>query len=332
MKTATYFHPETCLTVKPVEQIEFIGQSLPYYNQVRGEIRKKIDYPELPLRKVDIREYASVHSTDYIEKILKASRDEGSDDLEISAECSSLYYAVPGYEYSLGGLYSAVDLMKKGVLDRAYCCSMPSHHAFPTRGHGYCLLNSMAAAVRYAQSVGFRNVLIVDWDHHHGDGTQTIFENDESVYIIDIHSAVDLYMSMVKSIKLGTTTYGKSVGHCNIPVMDANYPDSFFYDDLGLTGDIYRADNVIDQFEKELSNLPFAPDIIFIFDGHDSHIEDCGKDITNFSDDDFRVLTRHVVRTAEEYQIPIISMPGGGYELDVTVRTALVHGDELFKK
>ena len=330
MNIATYFHPEICQTLKPVEELEFIGQSLPYYNSVRDEIRKRIDYPELALSKVDFNEYYSVHSKDYINGIVKSANDETDGDFEISAECMNLHYAIPGYEYSLGGLYKAVDLMKKGELDRAYCFSMPSHHAFTSRGHGYCLLNSMATAVRYAQNVGFNNVLIIDWDIHHGDGTQTVFENDKSVCIIDIHSAVDLYMSMVNSIKLGTTTYGRSVGHCNIPVMDSNYPDSFFYNDLELTGELYRADNVIRQFEAELNRLPFSPDIIFIFDGHDSHIDDCGKDITNFDYEDFRILTRLVKEVAVKNQIPILSMPGGGYDLDITVQAALVHMEELF--
>ncbi len=330
MNIATYFYPETCQTLKPVEQLEFIGQSLPYYNSVREEIRKHIDYPELALSKVDIKEFDSVHSEDYINKIIKSATEETDENIEISVECMNLHYAIPGYEYSLGGLYSAINLMRKGELDRAYCFSMPSHHAFPSRGHGYCLLNSMAAAVRYAQSTGFKNVLIIDWDYHHGDGTQTIFENDESVYIIDIHSAVDLYMSMVNSITLGTTTYGRRVGHCNIPVMDSNYPDSFFYDDLELTGEIYHSDNVIEQFEIELTRLPFSPDIIFIFDGHDSHKDDCGKDITNFDYEDFRTLTRLAVQTAEKHRIPILSIPGGGYDIDITVQTALVHMEELF--
>lgn len=330
MTVATYFHPETCMTKKPVNQIEFIGQSLPYYDQVRNEIRKGLKFNELPLRSVDIKEFYSVHSKDYIDTIVALSNEEETGELEISAECYNLHYAVPGYEYGLGGIYSIIDLMKRGVLDRAYSFSLGSHHAFPGRGHGYCLLNTMAAGVRYAQSVGFKNVLIVDWDIHHGDGTQTIFENDESVYCIDIHSAVDLYMSMVKSIKLGTTTYGESVGYCNIPVMDANYPDDFFYKDLELTGNIYRADNVISQFEIELNRLPFSPDIIFIFDGHDSHVLDCGKDITNFDYNDFRTLTKLVKNTADKYNIPILSIPGGGYDLDVTAQSALVHVDELF--
>ncbi len=331
MKTfGTYFHPETCMTIKPMNEIEFIGQSLDYYEEVRAGIRKELRVPELPLNRVEFDEFKSVHGKEYLDAIKAFAGGDEQADLTISAECFNLPLALPGFEYGLGGLYSAVDLMKRGVLDRAYCFTQPSHHSFPSSGHGYCLLNSMAAAALYAQKSGFRKILIIDWDFHHGDGTQTIFENDSSVYIIEIHSAIDLYMSMVKSIELGTTVYSSSVGHCSIPVLDENYTDEFFHDELGLKGDVFRAENVMMQFRLALENLPFTPDMIFVFDGHDGHTLDCGKYVTKFEYEDFAMMTRAVIEISNKYNAPVISLPGGGYELDITVNSAAAHMSELF--
>jgi acetoin utilization deacetylase AcuC-like enzyme len=332
MKVATYFHSETCNTTIPREQIEFVGQSLPYYDEVRAKIQNQLKYPVLELCRTSIDNYKTVHANKYVDSITALSAGQDVEHPKLSAECSNLYYAVPGYEHSLGGVFKAIDLMKNGELDRAYCFSLPSHHGFREKGHGYCLLNTEAAAVRYAQSVGFKNVLVIDWDIHHGDGTQTIFEYDPSVYCISIHSAVDLYMSIMKSIELGTTTYAEKVGHCNIPVLSEEYTDDFYFFELGLPGLIFRSNQIHEQFELALGKLSFSPDLIVIFDGHDSHIKDCGEGITEFQYEDFRVLTKAVKNIADKVKCPILSMPGGGYNLDITVQAALIHVEELFKE
>ncbi len=332
MKVATYFHSETCNTTIPRDQIEFVGQSLPYYDEVRAEIQKQLHYPVLDLTRISIDNYKSVHTNQYVDTIAALAAGKEVEHPKLSAECSNLFYAVPGYEYALGGVFKALDLMKSGDLDRAYCFSLPSHHAFPEKGHGYCLLNTEAAAVRYAQSIGYRNVLVIDWDIHHGDGTQTIFEDDLSVYCISVHSAVDLYMSIMKSIELGTTTYAEKVGHCNIPVLSDEYTDEFYFSELGLPGTVFRSNQIHEQFELALDNLPFSPDLIVIFDGHDSHVNDCGEGITKFQYEDFRILTKAVKNLAAQEKCPVLSMPGGGYNLDITVQAALIHVEELFKE
>jgi acetoin utilization deacetylase AcuC-like enzyme len=331
MNTAIYFHPETCKTAIDRNKIEFIGQSLPYFDEVRHEIRKHLNYTELLLTKSSIEDYKVVHKAEYVDALIALSKGQKVEMPNLSLECTNLYYALEGHEYALGGVYSALDLMKQGALDRAYCFSLGSHHAFPDRGHGYCILNTMAAGVRYAQSIGFRNVLIIDWDFHHGDGTQAIFANDPSVYCISIHSATDLYMALVRSIEYGTTTFAKKVGHCNIPVLSKDYSEDFYFNEFKLTGNIFRSEQIHEQFNIELDNLPFSPDIIFIFDGHDGHIEDCGKNETNFEFEDFKKLTISTKEVAKKAGCPILSMPGGGYKLSITTQSAVVHVEELFR-
>lgn len=327
MNFGTYFHKETCLTSRPIDELEFIGYSLVHYDFMRRQIEAKIG-SSIPLRKVDFSEFSSVHTEEYLNLIKSAASGEDVD-IPTSGECHHLEFAIPGFKYSLGGLYEILDRMKEGSLNRVYCFTMPSHHAYPHKSHGYCLLNTMAAGVRYAQKIGYEKVLIVDWDTHHGDGTQTIFENDNNVHHISIHSAVDLYMSMVNATEIGTTTFGESVGQVNIPILEKRFTSDFFYNDLKLTGDFFRGDQSIHQFRKSLDSLPYKPDLIVIFDGHDSHKLDCGGGVTDWENEDFDTLTKMVIDKSIDFKCPILSMPGGGYNMNTAVELSIRHADLL---
>jgi acetoin utilization deacetylase AcuC-like enzyme len=169
---ATYLHPQTVATTKPGDKIPFIGFSWPYFSKVRQQLERALkQYPALPLRKVNHEAYARAHTDVYLQKLSLMAADEPPAELpKLGIGCNGLEYCLPGYAYSLGGMFEAIDRAKRGVLDRAYCFSLGGHHAFPDWGHGYCLLNPQAAAARYAQECGFGRILIVDWDLHHGDG------------------------------------------------------------------------------------------------------------------------------------------------------------------
>ena len=203
-------------------------------------------------------------------------------------------------------MLEALDHMKSGLMDRAYCFSLGGHHAYADWGHGYCLLNPQAAAVRYAQERGFTRVLIVDWDLHHGDGTQSIFAHDASVYCLSIHSAADLYMATQRVMKDGTTTAAEAAGHCNIPLLSEIYTDEMAAQ-LGLSGMWYRAsESLKTAFQTALDSLPWTPDLICLFSGYDSHRDDCGAGITDWTNDDFCWLTRHIMGTGTAIELPSV--------------------------
>ncbi len=327
---AVYTHPQTVETSKPVNEIEFMGHSVPYFSQVRQRMETTLkDFTQLPLRKADYEEYGRVH-TDWYLKTLKLMADGQKPDQypKLSLECRGYEFTLPAYQYGLGGLMQAVDEIKRGNLERAYCFALGGHHAYADHGHGYCLFNPQAVTARYAQSQGFAKILIVDWDIHHGDGTQSIFANDSSVYCISIHSAADLYMAKAAGMRLGTTTAGEAVGQCNIPVLHKIYDDSFI-EQLQLPGKFYRASESLSAFQDAVDNLPWKPDLIFIFSGYDSHKDDCGDEITDWENDDFRTLTHCVLEKAKQVSCPVISSHGGGYTLDVAVAAALSHIDVL---
>ena len=323
---AVYLHPDTCRTSKPREQIQFTGYSLPYWDSVRQELENQLkSYSLLPLRKVELTEYQRVHKAAYLEALVKMAAGETLEQpLELGSGCLGLEYALPGYLFSLGGMLEAIDQMKLGTLDRAYCFSLGGHHAFPDWGHGYCLLNPLAASARYAQEQGFRKILIIDWDLHHGDGTQAIFANDPDVYCISIHSAADLYMATARGIRSGTTTAGKSTGHCNIPILTQAYGDEF-WNTMQLEGEFYRAKDSLPMFKQALKQLPWQPDMILVFSGYDGHKDDQGRGITEWTDADFVDLTKSVLDLALSAGCPVLSVNGGGYRLPVAVRAAASH-------
>ncbi len=323
---ATYLHPHVFSTSKPVDQIEFVGQSLPHFDAVRkGLVEALADYPSIPPTQADFNEFYRVHDQLYLNKLQKMARDEEVAELpKLSIECTGLEYGIPGYQYALGGMFEAVKQMKAGTLERAYCFSIGGHHAHPDWGHGYCMLNPLAVTARYAQEQGFENVLVIDWDHHHGDGTQAIFANDKTVYCISIHSVLDLYMSFQKVLRQGTTTAAEEVGQCNIPILNKTFDDDF-WKQMGLEGKYYRAEQSLTEFQAKLEELPWVPDIVMIFSGYDAHREDCGRDIQEWVNEDFEKLTIYVLEMARKAACPILSVHGGGYNVPVTVSAALAH-------
>lgn len=330
MRFATYLYPQTFSSSKLIQEISFTGSSFTYYNQVRQTLQKSLtDYPALPLIKAKMSDYLRVHAGEYLRKLILQALGKPLDKIslalpELSIECQGLEYCLPGYLYGLGGMMEAIDQMKQGNLERAYCFSMVGHHAHRNWGHGYCLLNPLAAAARYAQTQGFEKVLILDWDIHHGDGTQSIFSNDPSVYCISIHSGVDLYMAKASDLKAGTTTIAETVGHCNIPIIPESFPVEVLQSE-GITGRFYYGHQSISTFRQALENLPWQPDLVAIFSGYDSHRDDCGKGITDWTNTDFCKLTEIVLDFAKKWGCQVLSTHGGGYRLPVTVAAATAH-------
>jgi acetoin utilization deacetylase AcuC-like enzyme len=327
---ATYLHPQTMLTSKPRDRIPFFGFGWPYFQQVRSELAAALgDYRSLPLQNAADNEFLRVHTPLYLQQLHLMATDTPPPQIpKLSLECTGMEYCLPGYCYSLGGMFNAIDQMRAGNLSRAYCFSFGGHHAYADWGHGYCILNPLAVATRYAQACGLSRVLIVDWDHHHGDGTQAIFAHDPSVYCISIHSAADLYMASACGLAWGTTTAAASVGHCNIPLLNVIYDDTFG-EQMQLSGQFYRAHESQSRFQEALQHLPWQPSLICIFAGYDAHRDDCGKGISNWTNEDFCQLTRVVLDLAHANACPVLSIHGGGYNLPVTIAAAAGHVAEL---
>ncbi|EGH71408.1 putative acetylpolyamine aminohydrolase [Pseudomonas syringae pv. aceris str. M302273] len=129
-----------------------------------------------------------VHPRTYLERF-KAMSDAGHGELGEEAAVGPGTYDIA--RYSAGLAIAAVDAVLNGQLDNAYALSRPpGHHCLPDRGMGFCYLANIAVAVETAKAHhGVRRVAVLDWDVHHGNGTQSIFYARDDVLTLSIHQS-----------------------------------------------------------------------------------------------------------------------------------------------
>ncbi|MFK8066675.1 MAG: histone deacetylase [Gammaproteobacteria bacterium] len=213
-----------------------------------------------------------------------------------------------------GGVIAAVDQVCTGKIKNAFCASRPpGHHARNTgREEGFCYYNHVAIAARYAQQeYNLKKILIVDWDYHHGDGTEQSFYADPDVLFFSTHDYF-AYPGTGDPNKKGA---GAGLG-LNINVhMECGSDDADF----------------IKAFEKKL--LPaadqFEPDLILISCGFDSRENDL-LGCFNITNEGYKQLTKMVEGLADKHcKGKIISVLEGGYNLRGIAEAAAIHVKEL---
>jgi acetoin utilization deacetylase AcuC-like enzyme len=183
-----------------------------------------------------------------------------------------------------------------GSADNAFCAVRPpGHHAEPGRAMGFCLFNSVAIAARHAQRThGVGRVAIVDWDVHHGNGTQAAFWSDPTVLYASTHQSPLYPMTGAES----ETGVGNIV---NVPLK------------AGTKGDVYRATfdaRIVPAIER------FRPELILISAGFDAHWRDPLAGLA-LNADDFGWATTRLRELADQYAGGrIVSVLEGGYDLE----------------
>jgi len=200
-----------------------------------------------------------------------------------------------------GGVVNTVDLVMKGELDNAFCAVRPpGHHAEVNKAMGFCFFNNIAIAARHLQnSWGIQRIGIVDFDVHHGNGTQAIFEDDPSVFFFSIHEHPSFaYPGTGREFEKGS---GSGCGFTlNSPVLPGQGDKE--YKEL-LQKDLFPA------FEE------FKPEVILVSAGFDAHIDDDMSDI-KLSTEGFSWIMEHIVDMADKYSKGrVISVLEGGYAL-----------------
>jgi len=255
-----------------------------------------------------------VHDPYYIQRVAELCRRGYPyiDSLD-TAVCSR------SYEVALlavgGGLAAAEGLFERG-LQRVFCALRPpGHHALPSKAMGFCLFNNIAILARYLQDkYGLHRIFILDWDVHHGNGTQEIFYEDPRVFYFSVHQYPHYPGSGAENEK----GRGKGKGYTlNVPLRagsgDADYQEVF-------------EKKLIPAVEK------FAPEIILISAGFDPHREDplSGMQVTERG---FAHMTRTVVELAKQFcQGRIISLLEGGYNLQALASSVAEHIAALLER
>lgn len=253
---------------------------------------------------LDADTIALCHPMDYIDAIREASPSEGMIRLDADTSMS------PGtFEAALraaGGAVLAVDEVVTRKATNAFVATRPpGHHAETARPMGFCLFNSAAIAARYAQKKhGLGRVAIVDFDVHHGNGSQDIFWRDPTVMYCSTHE-MPLYP--------GTGARSERGEHDNI----VNAPLH-----AGDGGREFR-----EAFETTI--LPrltaFGPDLIVISAGFDAHMRDPLANL-NLAEDDFAWVTGKIMEIADARAGGrIVSVLEGGYDLEGLGRSAAAH-------
>jgi acetoin utilization deacetylase AcuC-like enzyme len=139
----------------------------------------------LPARHASDEELLRVHDAAWIEELERtAAAGGGAAGVNVPVGVDSVAIA----RLAAGGAIAAIEAVLDGTIDNAYCLLRPpGHHATPSAGRGFCLLNNVAVAVAAARARGVDRVAVVDWDVHHGNGTQDAFRDDPAVLTVSLH-------------------------------------------------------------------------------------------------------------------------------------------------
>jgi acetoin utilization deacetylase AcuC-like enzyme len=210
---------------------------------------------------------------------------------------------------SLGSALGACEAVLSGQVKRAFSAARPpGHHAEPDRSMGFCLFSNLAIAARYAQQRhGVEKIAIVDFDVHHGNGTQAVFESDPSVLFISLHQDPrTCYPGTGRDWEIGTARgRGFTV---NIPFEPGSDDDDY------LKAIDARAIPEIDEFR---------PQLLMISAGFDAHREDPLANIA-LSDDGYEMMTRALVAAADHHcGGRVVSVLEGGYNLHALGRSVV---------
>lgn len=265
----------------------------------------------IPPRPATVDEIALCHERGYIQTA-REDVESGRDDLSTgdTTICSKSYEVAV---QAVGGVLNAVDAVFAAKVRNAFCAVRPpGHHARPAQGMGFCLFNNIAIAARHAQQRhGAQKVAIVDWDVHHGNGTQDTFYEDGSVLFCSTHQS-PLYPFTGHANETGR---GKGQ-NCtlNLP-----FPARTGIQDIGAA----FTDRILPAIDR------FKPDLILISAGFDSRIEDpLGQ--FRLTDDDFIALTKLLLESAQTHcQGRLVSVLEGGYNLRGLASAVTAHVQTL---
>ena len=273
---------------------------------------KKLDNKNLVWKKPSNFEQSiliKTHTKDYIKQVNLSFPQSGLKFLDGDTVVS------PGSKDAtkdaVGSVISAIDGVEKKEFKNAFCCVRPpGHHAEKEKAMGFCIFNNVAVGANYLiEKYKYKKIAIIDFDVHHGNGTQDIFYNDKNVLYISTHQYP--YYPGSGSEKEN----GKYNNVLNIPL------------EAGTTGNEY-----LNAYEKVLDKLKeFKPEFLLFSAGFDAHIDDPLAQL-RLSSEDFYKITKRTLEVSKPFcNGNIVSILEGGYDLRALQESTQRHVDALIE-
>jgi acetoin utilization deacetylase AcuC-like enzyme len=266
---------------------------------IASGIASLVEHHEAPAAR--IAELARVHPLEYIEAIRDASPQHGIVHLDPDTAMSP--HTWEAALRAAGAAVLGTDLVLGGLAENAFCAVRPpGHHAMRKRAMGFCLFNNVAVAAMHAlEQHGLERVAIIDFDVHHGNGTEDIFSDDERVVMASIFQHPFYPYSGVED---------PAPNMANVPLP------------AGSDGKALRA-AVERVWMPALDDL--APQMVFVSAGFDAHVEDDMAGL-RFTEADYAWVTQRIKEVADQYAGgKIVSVLEGGYALSALGRSVVAH-------
>jgi acetoin utilization deacetylase AcuC-like enzyme len=296
------FHPESPLRLAALHA--GIAES--------GLLKKLVPVAPLTDENTIVERTAAVHTRKHIETVRRCTRT-GTVALR-----------------AVGGVLAAVDAVCGGRVDNAFCAVRPpGHHAHndahrdgACQGEGFCFFNNIAAGARYAQAAWrVKNVLIIDWDYHHGNGTEDAFYDDPTVFYFSTHR-LSAYPGTGHPLRTGEDA-GKGY-NLNVPLPSPDRP-------YGTVTDEHLYAAFSDRLLPHLRAVNFTPDLVLVSAGFDSRIDDALGDFS-ITDQGFYHITELAIKCAQETcGGKIVSALEGGYDPQGLAAAGLSHVKALLE-
>ncbi len=273
---------------------------------------KKIDNKELIWKKpvqFDQSFLIDTHSSEYIDLVSKSFPEYGLAFLDGDTVVS------PGSKEAtkdaVGSIIKAIDGVKNKEFKNAFCAVRPpGHHAEKNKAMGFCIYNNVAVGANYLiKKYKYNKVAIIDFDVHHGNGTQDIFYNNEKVLYISTHQYP--YYPGTGSEK----EKGKFNNILNIPL------------EAGTTAEEY-----LNAYERVLKKLrEFKPEFLLFSAGFDAHIDDPLAQLKLGSEDFYKITKRTLELLKSFSDVQVVSILEGGYDLKALQDSTQRHVDALIE-
>jgi acetoin utilization deacetylase AcuC-like enzyme len=285
-------HPEQPARLKKIQE-----------QLISSGLNKKLQDYNAP--KASISQIKQVHKSAYVDLLFNKSPVDGL--CYIDSDTAMNPYTLNAAQHAVGAVIYAVDLVMSGQHEQAFCSVRPpGHHAERKRGMGFCFFNNIAVGAMHALTkYDLTRIAIIDFDVHHGNGTEDIFQDEHRIF------------------------FCSSFQHPFYPYKgDQATPEHIH--NIPLSRDTSNT-----QFREKIEQqclLPlrqFKPQLVMISAGFDAHEKDDASNL-NLHEDDYQWLTKKLREIAREYaQGRIISTLEGGYNLDALACSVQAHIEEL---